>query len=275
MKFTSNVLALVLCVTVFCSLSSQAEETLYYMRIENQRVVDDVLEFDVTIENTGETDIWVGESDLVLEFNTAAFNPGILDVESSTLSQEYALDVVETPEGGYLVSIVSPLFSGEAQFKERITLIEANSDKIVLLTGRLTAVSDTSAWSGLNWDMTSTFPQSMYTYNPENYQQTDISEFAFFRPAQDFYLGTIVSVHDQTSEPILTVFPNPVSEYLVVEGGQAPLSVSLANYRGEETPLRFISQRKINITPDIAVGPYLLRVTYPDRVVAFRIQIQR
>ncbi len=275
MRCFCSAAALMCCLFAVASKYAFSQETLFFMRIENQRVVDGTLEFDITVENTGETDIWVGETDLVLEYNNMAFDPGSLEIESELLTEYYTIDVLNTPEHGFLVSIISPLFSGESQFQERISKIASGSGRVVLATGKVSSIVDTLAVSGLNWDMESAFPQSMYSYNPDTFQQSDITTFAFYRPAPDFHLSTPTSIQDTTVEPRLVVYPNPVSDFLYIEGGQVPLSVSLSDVRGNESPLRFLSTRKIDITPDIAVGPYVLRVTYPDRVVAFRIQIKR
>lgn len=271
MKRFSFTLLVALFVAV-CAM--QAQMPTYSLSVENQRVVGGELQFDIYMENTSVQDIYVGECDLVLEFNNQYFaDPSFrVDMTNADFAKKnYSFE--STVMGNKLaVAISSPNvdLSSKDKVDGSIQMIPANSNKMLIGKGVVTGIVNPAGTAGLQWVGNGKFSTKVSSYqNFQPWKLYFITEGAKFENPGDVALSPSTSVNEQTpvaGQSQISLYPNPVKSDFTIKAAQANGEVFVKVYSVSGNEVLSIREMltngevKVALPFETASGNYVVKV---------------
>jgi len=148
MKLLSS---LTLVVLLLLLQTGHAYGQTYELYVLNQVVSGTDLQFDIYLKRTGTTAIYLGNCDFVLTFNDTNFTDPTAEIIDEGLTVFYTFDAVIVASNRYIINLLQPSFSTQAQFNQRVTNISSSGDGEYVGTFRLTGISNPPGVSGLQW----------------------------------------------------------------------------------------------------------------------------
>lgn len=254
----------------FITTSAFAQKQTYNLFIENPRVVGNELRFDIAIQNTSSTDIYIGDSDFIVEYNTPNFaNPqiGFIPAQTAKFSAYQVNAAHFTGKKAAAFNLFAPVPSSEENFKAVAAVIPASGDKIVLGQGVIKGISNTQGTAGLRWATTRT---SVYAFSNTYPRLQSLLEESgtFINPDKDVPLSGLVSSvseNPSTGMNAVSIFPNPAKEFFTLKtSATTPVSVSVFSSNGAEvfsvqvTPSN--GEARVDIPATVASGNYVVKV---------------
>lgn len=271
MKRFSFTLLVALFVAV-CAM--QAQMPTYSLSIENQRVVGEELQFDIYMENTSVQDIYVGECDLVLEFNNQYFaDPSFrVDMTNADFAKKnYSFE--STVMGNKLaVAISSPNvdLSSKDKVDASIQVIPANSNKMLIGKGVVSGIANPAGTAGLQWTGSGKFSTKVSSYqNFQPWKLYFITEGAKFENPNDVALSPSTGINDPApvaGQSQISIYPNPVKSDFTVRAAQASGEVFVKVYSVAGNEILSIREMlsngevKIALPFETASGNYVVKV---------------
>jgi hypothetical protein len=119
--------------------------------VQNQVVNGSNLTFDLYIIYTGTGNLYLGHSDLVLEFNSQFFTNPQIEIVGSGLTTDYLI-AGEILEGNRLIlNVLMPTIGDQSQFNSRIQSISSTGMGTLIASLRISGITNPAGTSGLLW----------------------------------------------------------------------------------------------------------------------------
>lgn len=128
----------------------------FTLMVENQVIEGNEIHYDIYMQNTGTSDIYLGSSTFVLTFNGANFNnPSyIIDVQGgpgSNLRTQYNYSLAVNSLNSASLTITPPLITNQGEFKQNIEVISNSGSATLIANVKITGISNPSGTSDLQW----------------------------------------------------------------------------------------------------------------------------
>jgi len=145
-------LLILILITVTCF----AAEYDYTLSIQNQQVSGTDFIFDIYMLRTGTTDIYLGDSDFVLTFNSGNFTTpdALVLTAESRLFTWYTMDASIVATNRIILSIGKASFSNQSQFNERVQIIGTSGNGTLIGQIKITNISTPGGTADLQWRLT-------------------------------------------------------------------------------------------------------------------------
>lgn len=274
MKRFSLLLAAAFTLFAFIGVQAQIMPT-YRLTVQNQRVVDNALKFDVYIYNTSIQPMYVGECDLWLNFSSQNFKNVSFEFvppAGTRLASGYGFStMVQDGRLGVAINTPNSAFTTKDDFIADVESIP-NEDRGVLLgTAIVTGITNSDGTSGLSWVTDGKLPTLISTFSDAApYTLYFINNGGTFDAIKDVVLKpTISAVDNQPSTGVSTnisVYPNPVKNNFTVKTTMLVnnVTVKIFNVSGNEVlstnGVMNNGEMKMELPADISSGNYILKV---------------
>jgi len=191
-------LLILILITVTCF----AAEYDYTLSIQNQQVSGTDFIFDIYMLRTGTTDIYLGDSDFVLTFNSGNFTTpdALVLTAESRLFTWYTMDASIVATNRIILSIGKASFSNQSQFNERVQIIGTSGNGTLIGQIKITNISTPGGTADLQWRLTEpnrTKINRIDTADP--WTQYNIDAFATYNNPGDYSLPVELSSFIATS----------------------------------------------------------------------------
>jgi hypothetical protein len=139
----------------------------YTCTVQNQTVNGTDFSFDIYMQRTDATEIYLGQSEFSLEFNNVNFNsPAISFVPGSPELDWYAYDAV-IPIGYPNVvkfSVGALTFGTQTQFDSRVCKPSTTANGTLLVTVTISGISNPAGFAGIQWRTTAPHDSKVNNY---------------------------------------------------------------------------------------------------------------
>jgi hypothetical protein len=171
--------ALVTLILVCLFIVSLAFAQTFELTVQNQHVLGTDFVFDIYMLRTGGTNLYLGNADLVLTFNSGNFSsPSYTKISSGTtrLQNFYSLSTSISGGNRAILNVGAPTIGNQTDFDNRVEVISNSGNGTLIATVKLTNISNPSGTAGLQWnksDPNKTIVNNMQNSDP--WHITDIS----------------------------------------------------------------------------------------------------
>ncbi|HPG39104.1 MAG TPA: FlgD immunoglobulin-like domain containing protein [bacterium] len=195
---------LVLLILIVLAVTCFAAEYDFTLSIQNQQVSGTDFIFDIYMLRTGTTDIYLGDSDFVLTFNSGNFttpDASMVTAESRIFTW-YTMDASIVATNRVILNISKAPFSNQTQFNDRMQVIGTSGNGTLIGQIKITNITTPSGTAGLQWrtaDENHTIVNRIDTADP--WAQHNIDAFATYSNPGDYSLPVELSSFTATSTP--------------------------------------------------------------------------
>lgn len=258
---------------------AKAQMPTYSLSIENSRVVGNELRFDIYMENTSINNIYVGECDFVLSFNSQYFSEPSFRMEMSNpelMKRSYGYDASITHDSKLAIAMYSPMSEVKSLTDVQAGLLtittEGKSSKVLLGTGVIAGISEPTGKAGLAWVKSDKFfKNAVSSYlDTRPGQLTFITEGAsFVDPSVDVALSPSTGVNDSPVAGVasqVSIYPNPVKSDFSVKTSVATGEVRVTVYSVAGNEVLSVRENlsngevKLSLPFEAATGNYVVKV---------------
>ena len=158
-------------------LSTAAFGQTFTLSVQNQQVSGSDFIFDIYILRTGGTNIYLGNSDFVLTFNSANFStPAFAKVSVGIPTPAYSVATSIKSGDRAVVNVLAPTPTDQSEFDSWVQVVSNSGNGTRIATVKLTNISNPSGTAGLQWRLDT--PNKTIVNNFQNadpWHQSDIS----------------------------------------------------------------------------------------------------
>lgn len=138
---------------LFITATTFAAEYDFTLSIQNQHVSGTDFIFDIYMLRTGTNDIYLGDSDFVLTFNSGNFttpDASVVTAESRIFTW-YMMDASIVSTNRVILNISKASFSNQTQFDERMQVISTSGNGTLVGQIKITNITNPGGTAGLQW----------------------------------------------------------------------------------------------------------------------------
>ncbi len=162
---------------LFFAFNTSAQSTSFSCLVENQTVSGDEFSFDIFIKNTGTDEIYLGESDLILNFDQNSFTSPALLRRTDLVA--YDVIPVIKEENNLIINIGAPSPYDQYDLGPRCVEISKTGLGTKIVTIILKGIANSTGSANLQWQLAGDFRQIISTFD-NNLSQHEITEAATF-----------------------------------------------------------------------------------------------
>jgi len=195
---------ILLLILILLAVTCFAAEYDFTLSIQNQQVSGTDFIFDIYMLRTGTTDIYLGDSDFVLTFNSGNFttpDASVVTVESRIFTW-YTMDASIVATNRVILNISKAPFSNQTQFNDRIQIIDTSGNGTLIGRIKITNITTPGGTAGLQWRLTEPNRVKVNRIDAADpWAQHNIDAFATYNNPGDYSLPVELSSFTATSAP--------------------------------------------------------------------------
>lgn len=175
----------------------------FTLSVQNQQVSGTDFIFDIYLLRTGSTELYLGNADLVLTFNSANFtSPTYVKVSSGSGMTWYTVSAAAITDGNKaILNISQPPFSDQGEFDARVVNVSNTGNGTHIAQVKITGISNPAGTAGLAWRTETpnkTIVNTLASADP--WASTDVSANGTYTNPSDYSLP--VQLYSFSAEPV-------------------------------------------------------------------------